>query len=58
MCPSFTIQKFPEETETQITEQAEKQEIAERKKQTEQITGLPGANYLQRTEQQPGGQKL
>ena len=32
-----SIQKFPEETETQITEQAEKQEIAERKKQTEQI---------------------
>ena len=32
-----SIQKFPEETETLMTEQAEKQEIIERKKQEEQI---------------------
>lgn len=32
-----SVQKFPEETETLMTEQAEKQEIIERKKQEEQI---------------------
>lgn len=32
-----SIQKFPEKTETLMTEQAEKQEIIERKKQEEQI---------------------